>query len=142
MVFSGFEVGDELRFPHQVVQDEMNWTEFHPLRMAYGLYRGMDHDRPLWDLTSLLHAVFPDEGYFGLSEPGTVTVIDSGHTVFDPNAEGLHRYLILKKERSPEIIDIFARGCSRRFEPVFESSNATGASAAMEHDLEPAQCLQ
>jgi len=139
MVFSGFEVGDELRFPHQVVQDEMNWTEFHPLRMAYGLFRGMDHDRPLWDLTSLLYAVYPDAGHFDLSEPGTVTVTDSGHTVFDPNAAGLHRYLILKKERSPEIIDIFARGCSRRFENAFEPSSAAEGSAAMKRDLEPVQ---
>ena len=107
--------------------------------MAYGLYRGMDHDRPLWDLTSLLHAVFPDAGYFDLSEPGTVTVADSGHTVFNPNAEGLHRYLILKKERSPEILDIFARGCSRRFESAFETSNARKDSAAKDLDLEPAQ---
>jgi len=139
MIFSGFEVGIELRFPHQVVQDEMNWTKFHPLRMAYGLCRGMDHDRPLWDLTSLLYAVFPDAGHFDLSEPGTVTVTDSGHTVFNPSAEGLHRHLILKEERSPEIIDIFARGCSRRFNSAFESSSATRDSAAMERVLEPAQ---
>jgi len=98
----GNDVDDALALVllHSFVQDEMNWTEFHPLRMAYGLCRGMDHDRPLWDLTSLLYAVFPDAGHFDLSEPGTVTVTDSGHTVFNPNAVGLHRYLILKEERS------------------------------------------
>jgi len=139
MVFSGFEVGMELNFPHQVVEHDMNWTDFHPLKMAYGLYCDPGHDRPLWDLTSLLHAVFPDDEYFGVSEPGTVTVTDSGHTVFNPNAEGLHRYLILKNERKPEILDIFARGCSRHFESVFESSPATGYSTTMERVLETAQ---
>lgn len=135
MVFSGFEIGIECCFPRRVVREEMDWCAFNPLKRAYGLYRGMEHDRPLWDLTSLLHAVFPDEGYFDVSEPGTVTVSDSGHTMFHPDAEGLHRHLILKNERLPEIMDIFARGCSRRFDSAFESSNATESLVGAEQGV-------
>ncbi|MCF7816767.1 MAG: nucleoside hydrolase [Kiritimatiellales bacterium] len=132
MVFSGFEVGVECCFPRRVVREEMNWCKFNPLKMAYGLYLGMEHDRPLWDLTSLLHAVFPDEGHFDVSEPGTVTVSDSGHTMFHPDASGLHRYLILKDERLPEIIDLFSKGCSRRFDSAFEPALAAECRSAEE----------
>jgi len=139
MVFSGFEVGLELNFSHQVVDDDMNWTDFHPLKMAYNFYCAPGHDRPLWDLTSLLYAVFPDGGYFNLSEPGTVSVTDSGHTTFQPDPAGLHRYLILKEDRVSEILDIFSKGCSRRFDPAFESSATKGYPLASERDLETAQ---
>lgn len=136
MVFSGFEVGMKCRFPHRVVREEMDWCAFNPLKTAYGLYRGMEHDRPLWDLTSLLYAVFPDEGHFDLSEPGTVAVSESGHTLFRPDPAGLHRHLILKSERLPEIIEIFVRGCSRRFRSGLEPSGAGKFPVGAELEVE------
>ncbi len=118
MIFSGFEVGMKIRFPHEAVRDAMNWCAFHPLKAAYQLYRGIEHNRPLWDLTSLLYAVFPDQGWFDLSEPGTVTIQESGHPQFAPDEDGLHRYLILKPERIAEMIDLFVRGCTCSFDPA------------------------
>ena len=115
MVFSGFEVGSQCCFPREAVKYEMDWCSFHPVKRAYELYNGIEHDRPLWDLTSLLVAVFPDKGYFGLSEPGTVVVQDDGHVLFEPSPDGLHQYLILDPEKIPELVEIFRDRCTQPF---------------------------
>ena len=57
---------------------------------------------PASALAAVLYAVHPDDGYFKLSDPGTITVLDDGRTRFTPAAEGKHRYLIVdpaQKER-------------------------------------------
>ncbi|MBN2163046.1 MAG: nucleoside hydrolase [Pontiellaceae bacterium] len=113
MVFSGFEVGSACCYPHESVTGEMDHGGFNPLRMAYDLYCGLEHDRPLWDLTSLLYAVFPDADWFDVSEPGVVGVTARGHTTFRPHPAGRHHYLILKKDRMDEMISLFRDGCSR-----------------------------
>ena len=119
MVFSGFEVGMQIRFPREAVKTGMDWCEFHPLKEACFHYRGLEHDRPLWDLTSLLYAVFPDEGWFDLSESGVVTIQNSGHPVFVPDPGGLHRYLILNPDRVSDMVRVFVRGCTGRFDSRF-----------------------
>ena len=64
---------------------------------AYCLRNPPPHDRPTWDLTSVLAAVYPDRGYFDLSPPGGVTVEADGFTKFDPSPTGRHRYLVLRE---------------------------------------------
>jgi hypothetical protein len=53
----------------------------------------MPYDREAWDLTSVLYAVRPNRGYFGLSGPGTIHVNDDGVTRFTPSGGGRHQYL-------------------------------------------------
>lgn len=120
LIFSGFEVGMQIRFPREAVKSGMDWCDFHPLKEAYALYICLEHDRPLWDLTALLYAVFQDQGWFDLSEPGRVSFRDCGHPDFIPDAGGLHRHLILKPERIPAMIDVFVNGCTRSFNSLFE----------------------
>ena len=52
------------------------------------------HERPTWDLTSVLWAVRPDRGYFSLSNPGRASVDEAGVTAFQETPDGTHRYLI------------------------------------------------
>jgi inosine-uridine nucleoside N-ribohydrolase len=93
VVASGFEVGVSMRFPAHAVVNHMAYVEDHPVAEAYRLYRPMPYNRPTWDLTAVLYAVRPDEGYFGLSVPGTVRVRDDGTTWLDPHPDGRHRVL-------------------------------------------------
>ncbi|MEM1062955.1 MAG: hypothetical protein AAGJ97_11575 [Planctomycetota bacterium] len=58
-------------------------------------YTPPPHDRPSWDLTSVLHAVRPGAGYFELSPPGRVTVTEHAETVFAEDAGGRDRFLIV-----------------------------------------------
>ena len=54
------------------------------MKESYLLHSGPEHDRPCWDQSSVLYAVFPDRGYFGLSSPGRVTLANDGFTRFTP----------------------------------------------------------
>ena len=99
IVFSGFEIGYAVRFPAESIARDFCYVAHHPLAESYLLYEPPPHHRPTWDLTSVLYAVYPERGYFSLSEPGRVTVEDDGNTVFEVRPDGGHRYLILDNKQ-------------------------------------------
>jgi len=101
IVWSGFEVGIALPYPHQSILRDYNYIDHHPLAEAYTVYMPPPHNRPTWDLTSVLHAVRPTGGYFDLSPSGRVTVTVTGLTTFEPAEGGRDRYLILRDEQKP-----------------------------------------
>ena len=51
---------------------------------------------------AVLHAVRPQEGYFKVSEPGTISVLDNGRMKFAPSADGKHRQLTFDPSRRTE----------------------------------------
>ena len=101
IVWSGFEIGKNLTYPHKSILRDYKYVEHHPLPKAYTLYNPPPHDRPTWDLTSVLHAIRPDHQYFDLSPPGKVTVADNALTTFKESADGRDRYLILRDDQKP-----------------------------------------
>lgn len=82
IVWSGFEIGEALPFPRTVVQQDFDYLPRHLVKEAYLLHSGAQHDRPCWDQSSVLWAVYPERGYFALSQPGRVQVMDDGFTRF------------------------------------------------------------
>ncbi len=105
ILWSGFEIGLNLRYPHESIERDFGYIEHHPVAEAYELYIKPPHDRPTWDLTSVLVAVRPDHGYFDLSPAGRVTVEEDGYTNFISTEEGRDRYLILRDEQKPRILE-------------------------------------
>jgi purine nucleosidase len=99
IVYSGFEIGLALPYPASSILTDYNYVDHHPLKAAYILYEPPPHNRPTWDLTSVLYGVLPDRGYFDVSVPGSVTVDDKGLTTFTANESGRHRYLTLSPEQ-------------------------------------------
>ena len=95
IVFSGFEIGIAVPYPAVSIEQDYGYVAHHPLAEAYRLYEPPPHNRPTWDLTSVLYAVFPERGYFDVSAAGTVTVEDDAFSRFDAAAEGQHRFLQL-----------------------------------------------
>jgi inosine-uridine nucleoside N-ribohydrolase len=111
IVASGFEIGEAVLFPGRSIESDFGYVDHHPLCDAYRAYERMPYDRPTWDLTSVLYAVRPDRGYFGLSEPGVIEVDDKGVTSFRPRADGKHRYLTIDRqqiERTREALVLLA----------------------------------
>lgn len=107
IVWSGFEIGKNLTYPHQSILKDYRYVPHHPLSEAYTLYNPPPHDRPTWDLTSVLYAIRPDHKYFDLSTNGRVKVANNGLTTFQESADGRDRYLILQdqqKERAREAL--------------------------------------
>lgn len=87
VAWSGFEIGVALPYPRRSVANDFRVPTRHIVREAYLLHSGPDHDRPCWDQSSVLHAVMPDRGFFGLSTAGRVVVADDGATDFIPARE-------------------------------------------------------
>ena len=95
IVWSGFEIGDALRYPAASIERDFSYVPHHIIAEAYCLYQPPPHERPTWDLTAALQAVRPDRGYFDLSPSGRVTVEADGFMRFDPAEKGRDRFLIL-----------------------------------------------
>ena len=101
MVYSGFEVGIALPYPSISIERDYGYVKHHPLAEAYVRYIPPPHNRPTWDLTSVLYAVQPDRGYFDVSTLGKITIEADGFTRFEPSPEGKHRYLSLGSNNQP-----------------------------------------
>lgn len=103
MIYSGFEIGLAITYPAESIERDYRYVAHHPLAEAYCLYMPPPHNRPTWDLTSVLQGVRPGRGYFGLSEPGRVVVDERGATRFVKAADGPHRYLIADREQQVRV---------------------------------------
>ncbi|TLD70414.1 nucleoside hydrolase [Phragmitibacter flavus] len=99
MLWSGYEIGRAAAYPHQSIERDYNYVPHHPLKDAYYLYNPPPHDRPTWDLTSVLAVVHPDRNYFTRSPKGTVVIDDDGFTRFvrpkKDEKTGLSQFLIM-----------------------------------------------
>ena len=97
IVWSGYEIGIALPYPHVSIERDYEYVPHHPLKEAYVLYNPPPHDRPTWDLTAVLYGIFPDRGFFDLSPPGRVTMTESGRTDFVPDkkSQGRDRFMFL-----------------------------------------------
>lgn len=111
ILWSGFEIGLALPYPHQSILKDYRYVAHHPLAEAYHLYIPPPHDRPTWDLTSVLVGIRPDRDYFGLSPQGHVTVEPDGLTRFEEVSNGKHRYLTLtdvQRARTLEALQVLS----------------------------------
>lgn len=106
VIWSGYEIGIALPYPHESILKDYRYVPHHPLAEAYIAYNPPPHNRPTWDLTSVLQAVRPDRGYFGLSPKGTVTVADDGLTTFAEDPKGRHRYLKLTEAQKLRVTEV------------------------------------
>ncbi len=105
MIFSGFEIGIALPYPALSIERDYGYVTHHPLAQAYIRRNPPPHNRPTWDLTSVLYAILPDRGYFDVSPTGTVTVAPNGGVRFHEDRPGKHRYLILRREQRPRVLE-------------------------------------
>jgi inosine-uridine nucleoside N-ribohydrolase len=105
IVVSGFEIGEAMTFPASRIEHDFAYVQDHPVADAYRAYMKMPYDRPTWDLTAVLYAVRPDDGYFSLSDPGVITVLPDGSSRFSLSASGKHRYLVLTAEQQARTLE-------------------------------------
>lgn len=114
IVASGFEVGLQIKMTPATMKNDYEYVPNHPLKKAYVDYRGLDNEQCTWDLTSILYAARPDRGYFGVSEPGVVTVDEKGLTRLTPKADGNVRILTLSPEQKVRVQTTFEWLCSEK----------------------------
>lgn len=105
IVVSGFEVGEAMLFPATSIEHDFAYVPDHPVAEAYRLLMKMPYNRPTWDLTAALYAVWPERGFFDLSPPGKITVLPDGGTRFTPDPQGNSRYLIATEAERPRTLE-------------------------------------
>jgi hypothetical protein len=103
IVWSGFEFGISVPFPAFSIEHDFSYVPHHPAAEAYCLYNPPPHERPSWDLTSVLYAVMSDRDYFSLSESGSVTVEADGFTRFVGKPSGRDRFLSLNPVQATRV---------------------------------------
>jgi inosine-uridine nucleoside N-ribohydrolase len=97
MAVSPFELGYHIHYPYSAIKSNLAWD--HPVRKSYELYDLSWHqdaspyyNMRSWDLTSIMHAIEPQSGYFLTSGTGKVSVAGDGRTSFSAGS-GQH-YLL------------------------------------------------
>ena len=113
IVWSGYEIGVAAAYPHVSIEQDFEYVKHHPLKEAYYAYNPPPHDRPTWDPTAVLYAIYPDRGYFDLTPPGGVTVEDNGATWYRPSKDGKgrHRYLVMSAEQAARVREAIVQLC-------------------------------
>jgi len=117
IVAAGDEIGASLLFPASSIDNDFAWAPAHPVVDAYRAYKPMPYDAMTSAMAALLYAVRPQENYFKLSEPGTISVLNDGRTKFTPSPEGRHRYLIMDPEQKERVIKTYTEIASAKPAP-------------------------
>lgn len=102
VITSPFELGAQIKYPASSIENDFGWAGPHPAVEAYKAYMQMPYDRETWDLTAVLAAVEGGPEYFTVSPQGTITVTDSGATVFE-EGDGNRAYLSVTPEQAENI---------------------------------------
>jgi len=106
VVWSDFNIGIHARYPRESIARDFRYVDHHIVRQSYLMHSGPEHDRPSWDLTSVLYAVRPNDGYFDLSPAGSVSVADDGFTKFTTDESGCHRYLKMNDIQAARVVEV------------------------------------
>lgn len=107
LVTSPWELGNYICYPATSIENDFNWTDFHPVVEGYKAYLPMPYDRPTWDLTSVLYAVENSGDFFNVTGPGDITVDDKGITTWSDNAEGTRYYMTSDSIQQQNILNHF-----------------------------------
>ena len=128
IVMAGTELSDALPFPGTSMDTRFAWAAHHPVVDAYRAFRTVPYDAPSRALAAMLQAMSPDERYFDLSEPGTITVADDGRTRFTASRSGTHRYLIARPDQKQRVLQAYVDLVSA--EPPPRPGRGRGAATA------------
>jgi inosine-uridine nucleoside N-ribohydrolase len=119
IVACGRDAGDAVLFPAASIEKDFAWSSAHPVVDAYKANHEMPYDAPTHDMTAVLYAVRPQEGYFKVSAPGTIRVGDDGRTTFAAAESGKHRYIIYDPEQKERIVKVYTEIASIKPVPRF-----------------------
>jgi hypothetical protein len=113
IVAVGSEIGDALPFPGASLEKDFAWSPTHPVVDAYRAMKPMPYDAPGTPLAAALYAVRPKDGYFKVSDSGTISVGEDGRTKFTAGA-GKHQHLIADPAQKEKITQVFVEMASTK----------------------------
>jgi len=107
IVHAPAELGTTLPFPGASIEKDFTWSAAHPVVDAYKAYKPMPYDAPSWAMAAALYAARPAENDFKLSDPGTLSLSDTGAVKFTPTPSGKHRQLTLDPAQKDKIVQLY-----------------------------------
>lgn len=110
---SPFELGLQVRYPAQSIENDFTWTKHHPIVDSYKAYLKKIEDRPTWDLTAVLYTIDPQQ-FFNISPAGRIVVTNEGYTHFTKDPTGKHFYLSITPEQAQSILDYFVKMITKK----------------------------
>jgi hypothetical protein len=114
IVACGSEVGEAVPYPGESIEKDFAWSPNHPVADAYRAHRPMPYDTPSAKMCAVLHAVRVKEGFFQVSAPGSIAVLEDGRTTFTPGAGGKHQHLILDPAKKDAVLKTFIEVASAK----------------------------
>lgn len=137
LVAVGAEVGEALLYPAARLDEGLAWSPAHPIADAYRALRTAPHDAPTTALAAAVFAASPEAGYFKLSAPGVIRVLDDGRTEFVAKPGGPHRHLIVDPAQKERLLAFYTALVSAqpaprpvRRKPPMADAAAQAAAAA------------
>jgi hypothetical protein len=131
LVMAGAELNDALPFPGGALDDIAAWAPNHPVVDAFRALEPATSAVPSQTLAAVLYTVQPEENYFALSEPGTVTILDNGRTRFTASAGGRHHYLVVRPEQKERVLETYVKLITTKPPPPPARGRRGGAAALM-----------
>jgi hypothetical protein len=105
IIMAPSELGAALEFPGASIDKEFAAAEpNNPVADAYRAWSPKLGNTPVVATAAALYAGRPKEGYFKLSDPGTITVHDDGRTSFAASPTGKHQQLILDPAQKEKVV--------------------------------------
>lgn len=113
------EIGEQLLYPASSIETGFAWTQAHPIVDAYKAYKPMPYDAPTGAMAAVLYAIRPNEGYFKVSEPGTITLLDGGRLKLAASSQGKHRHLLYDPDQKERLLKVYTEIASAKPVPRF-----------------------
>jgi hypothetical protein len=113
------DIGEQALYPSSSIEAGFAWTTSHPIVDAYKAYRPMPYDAPTGTMAAVLYAIRPGEGYFKVSDPGTITVLEGGKLRLTESAQGRHRQLLYDPAQRERMIKAYTEVASAKPVPRF-----------------------
>jgi hypothetical protein len=127
------EVATAIPFPGASIDKEFAANPDNPFSDAYRAFQPMPYDAPAGAMAAVLYAGRPKEGYFKVSEPGTISVRDDGKLAFAASAQGKHYLLNTDPAQKDKIVQTYVGLTSakpvlpQRFRPPVADQKAAPA---------------
>ena len=129
IVMAGVELNDALPFPGASLDAIASWAPNHPVVDAYRALKPSPAGAPSQALAAVLSTVSPEDNYFALSEPGTITILDNGRTRFTAVPGGRHHYLIVRPEQKERVLETYVKLITTQPPPPPARGRRGGAAA-------------
>jgi len=117
-IYAGGEDLGEIPFPGASIDKEfVAVNPESPFIPAYKAFCPAPANVPSWAMAAALYAGRPKEGYFKVSDPGTISISDSGVMAFAPSPQGKHQRLSIDPDQKDKVTQAYVDLTSAK--PVF-----------------------